>query len=187
VKKNLARVLTALLVVACLASSAWAQYGVAIDNFGRVNDNYFRGAQPKGADYASLAGLGVKTVINLIGDDIDPAEQSMVARNGMTYLHIPMNTRVSPTKDQIATFLSVVNDPERQPVYVHCVGGKHRTGVMTAVYRMTQDRWTSDQAFREMKQFKFGADFLHPEFKRFVYAFRSEPAPQIAADVVSTR
>jgi protein tyrosine phosphatase (PTP) superfamily phosphohydrolase (DUF442 family) len=187
VKKNLARVSTALLVAACLGSSAWAQHGVAIDNFGRVNDNYFRGAQPEGSDYGSLAALGVKTVINLIGDDIDPAEASLVARNGMTYVHIPMSTRVAPTKDELATFLGVVNDPARQPVYVHCVGGKHRTGVMTAVYRMTQDRWTPDQAFREMKQYKFGAAFLHPEFKRFVYAYRTDSAPAMAIEVVSTR
>ena len=57
-------------------------------------------------------------------------------------------------------------------MFVHCVGGKHRTGVMTAVYRMTQHAWTADQAFKEMKQFKFGADFLHPEFKKFVYGYR---------------
>jgi hypothetical protein len=52
---------------------------------------------------------------------------------------------------------------------------------------MTRDGWTSDQAFREMKQYRFGADFLHPEFKRFVYAYRSEPAPQLAAEVTATR
>ena len=40
---------------------------------------------------------------------------------------------------------------------------------MTAVYRMTPNGWTPAQAFNEMKQFKFGADFLHPEFKKFVY------------------
>jgi hypothetical protein len=28
-----------------------------------------------------------------------------------------------------------------------------------------------------MKQYKFGADFLHPEFKKFVYAYRVEPEP----------
>ena len=30
--------------------------------------------------------------------------------------------------------LQIVNDPAQQPVFVHCVGGKHRTGVMTAAY-----------------------------------------------------
>jgi tyrosine-protein phosphatase SIW14 len=90
---------------------------------------------------------------------------------------LPMTTRVVPTPEQLETFLGIVNDPANQPVYVHCVGGKHRTGVMTAVYRMTQHGWTSDQAFKEMKRFKYGADFLHPEFKKFVYGFRLPTAP----------
>jgi hypothetical protein len=42
---------------------------------------------------------------------------------------------------------------------------------MTAIYRMNDEGWTSDHAFKEMKQYRFGADFLHPEFKQFVYAY----------------
>jgi tyrosine-protein phosphatase SIW14 len=99
----------------------------------------------------------------------------MVEGAGMAYLHIPMTTHEPPTSAQLAQFLTLINDPARQPVYVHCVGGKHRTGVMTAVYRMTHHQWTAEQAFREMKQYKFGADVLHPEFKRFVYAYHVEP------------
>ncbi len=68
-------------------------------------------------------------------------------------------------------FLAVVNDPASQPVYVHCVGGRHRTGVMTAVYRMTNHGLTGRQAFEEMKQFRYGPDFLHPEFKEFVQGY----------------
>jgi hypothetical protein len=51
---------------------------------------------------------------------------------------------------------------------------------------MTHDGWTPDQAFREMKQYKYGLDFLHPEFKRFVYAFRPELAPGIGTQVATT-
>jgi hypothetical protein len=54
------------------------------------------------------------------------------------------------------------------------MGGRHRTGVMTAAYRMTHDGWTADQSFAEMKQYKFGADFLHPALKSFVYSFYSD-------------
>jgi protein-tyrosine phosphatase len=118
----------------------------------------------------------VKTVINLTSDDALAEEPGMVAKAGMKYVAIPMTTRVAPTPEQLDRFLKIVNDPASQPVFVHCVGGKHRTGVMTAVYRMTQDAWTSDQAFNEMKQFKFGAVMLHPEFKKFVYDYRV-PAP----------
>jgi protein-tyrosine phosphatase len=152
------------------------QAPIRIDNFGRISATYYRGAQPEGGDYADLAALGVKTVINLTSDDALAEEPTMVAKAGMKYVAIPMTTRVAPTPEQLDRFLKIVNDPASQPVFVHCVGGKHRTGVMTAVYRMTQDSWTSDQAFNEMKQFKFGAVMLHPEFKKFVYDYRV-PAP----------
>ena len=155
--------------------------GIRIDNFAQVNATYYRGAQPQGSDYADLARLGVKTIINLIGDEeLDSREQRSVEAQGMRYIYIPMSTRRAPTATQIEQFLSVVNDASSQPVYVHCVGGRHRTGVMTAVYRMTRDGISGDAAFREMKQFNFGPDFLHPEFKKFVYAYQPKTAAAVA-------
>jgi tyrosine-protein phosphatase SIW14 len=58
-------------------------------------------------------------------------------------------------------------------VFVHCQGGRHRTGVMTAVYRMTKDGWTADRAYQEMKQYRFEGFPGHPELKRFVYDYYS--------------
>ena len=104
----------------------------------------------------------------------------------MTSFKIPMNTHVPPTSAQLAQFMKIVNDPANQPVYVHCVGGRHRTGVMTAAYRMTNEGWTSDKAFSEMKQFKFGADFLHSEFKQFVYGFKPESKGSVPTVVALT-
>jgi protein tyrosine/serine phosphatase len=152
---------------------------IRIDNFGRVDATFYRGAQPTGRDYADLKTLGVKTIINLTSDDAEPNEKAMSEGAGMAYIQIPMTTHKPPTSAQLAEFLRIVNDPASQPVYVHCVGGRHRTGVMTAAYRMTQEGWTSDQAFKEMKQYNFGADFLHSEFKDFVYSYR--PAGHVAA------
>jgi protein tyrosine/serine phosphatase len=146
---------------------------IRIDNFGRVNPNYYRGAQPKGQDYADLAALGVKTLIDLTSDDATADEKTMVERAGMTHVRIPMTTHAVPSPAIIAKFLELATDRANQPVYVHCVGGRHRTGVMTAIYRMTQDHWKPDRAFKEMKQYKFGADFLHSEFKTFVLGFRA--------------
>lgn len=157
---------------------------VRIDNFGRVSPNYYRGAQPKGSDYAELAALGVGTVINLTDDDGQANERQLVEQAGMKYVHIPMNTHRPPTSDELSRFLAVVNDSSSGPVFVHCVGGKHRTGVMTAAYRMTNDGWTSEQAFREMKQYKFGLDFLHPEFKNYVMAFQLKPRPSTPSNTV---
>jgi protein tyrosine/serine phosphatase len=146
---------------------------IRIDNFGQVNANYYRGAQPEGRDYADLAAIGVKTVIDLTQDG-DSQEPGIVRSLGMKFYRFPMTTHEVPTPALIEKFLSIVEDPAAQPVYVHCQGGRHRTGVMTAVYRMTDDHWTADRAFAEMKQFKFGMDFLHSEFKDFVFSFHPQ-------------
>ena len=145
---------------------------IKIRNFGQVNANYYRGEQPEDGDYAALAALGIRTVIDLQADGGNDHEAQLVEAAGMTFHRIPMTTRVAPTLEQIAQFMTIVTNPAHQPVYVHCAGGKHRTGVMTAVYRMEHDGWTADQAYQEMKRYKFGSSIWHPEFKDFVYHYQ---------------
>jgi tyrosine-protein phosphatase SIW14 len=167
------------------ASQVAALSAIRIDNFGVINDGYYRGAQPKGDDYRDLAALGIKTVIDLTKDGRDD-EQGLVEAAGMKFHRIPMTTTDRPSDAAIAEFLSMVNDPANQPVYVHCQGGRHRTGTMTAVYRMTQDHWTAAQAYDEMKQFRFEGFPGHPELKDFVMHFTPSPAvPGLNASVAS--
>ena len=154
--------------------SSNALSGIRIGNFGQISGTYYRGAQPSGRDYTDLAALGVKMVIDLQQDGL-AGEAGLVRKAGMKFYRIPMTTHVPPTTAQLEQFLTLVNDPANQPVFVHCAGGRHRTGIMTALYRMTDTGWTADQAFREMKHYNFGPDFLHPEFKSFVFAYRPQP------------
>lgn len=151
-------------------SQVAALSAIRIDNFGVVNDNYYRGAQPRGDDYRDLAALGVKTVLDLTREGRDD-EQALVEAAGMKFHRIPLTTTDRPSDAAIAEFLSIVNDPANQPVYVHCQGGRHRTGTMTAVYRMTQDHWTAAQAYDEMKQYRFEGFPGHPALKNFVMHF----------------
>jgi len=148
---------------------------IGIDNFGRINDNYYRGAQPDGRDFADLAALGIKTVIDLTKDGRDD-EKAIVERLGMKFYRIPMTTSDRPSDAAVARFLKLVSDPAQQPVYVHCQGGRHRTGVMTAVYRMTHDGWTPDQAYAEMRRFRFEGFPGHPKLKSFVFDYYAQLA-----------
>ena len=146
--------------------------GITIDNFGKVSESYYRGSQPNREEFAQLKQLGIKTVIDLRGD-YNKDEESWVGDLGMTYVRIPLKTRVAATEDQTNYFLKLVNDPSKLPVYVHCKGGRHRTGAMTAVYRITHDGWTADQAWEEMKDYDFNSGlFGGPGAqKKFVFAF----------------
>jgi len=188
VHRSVSRHAAALIVLAFSAAPAVAQTPTLnIDNFGRVTDTYFRGGQPKTQDYAALAAAGVKAIINLTSDDAQPNEKSLTEAAGMKYFQIPMTTHQVPTAAQIAQFLAIVDNKADQPVYVHCVGGRHRTGVMTAIYRMTDDGWSAAQAFAEMKKYRFGADFLHAEFKDFVLGYPALAAHAAAAAAVAPK
>jgi protein tyrosine phosphatase (PTP) superfamily phosphohydrolase (DUF442 family) len=168
--------LGSLPVSAASPTAAAALARVRIDNFGKVDDDYYRGAQPDDRDYGDLARLGVKTVVDLTRDGRDN-ERGLVEQAGMTFFRIPLTTSERPSDAAVTQFLSIVNDPERQPVYVHCQGGQHRTGVMTAVYRMTKYGWTENKAYDEMKQYKFETFWGHPELRRFVHDYYAKLTP----------
>jgi tyrosine-protein phosphatase SIW14 len=164
---------------AAVAGASAALSRISIENFGQINDGYFRGAQPRSHDYQDLAAIGIKTVIDLSNDQ--ETEPQSVQSAGMKFVRIPLTTTAAPAQAAVEKFLSLVNDPANQPVYVHCQGGRHRTGVMTAIYRMTHDHWTPDRAFAEMVQFQFKKGFVsHDALKNFVYSFATKSANGLA-------
>lgn len=164
-----------LLLALTGVDSSSAQKAVTpprIENFGKVNDNYFRGSQPTHAHLAALKAMGVKTIIDLRRDFV-PEERDWARELGLNYFNLPLKASQPATKEQTEYFLQLVNDPANGPVYVHCKGGRHRTGAMTAVYRITRDGWTAEQAFAEMKKYDFDDGFFGgpSKQKKFVFDF----------------
>lgn len=151
-----------LLTLALTGSISSAQKVVTppgIKNFGKVNDNYFRGSQPNQSQLKALKAMGVKTIIDLRKDYV-PEERRWANDLGLNYFNLPLLPGKPATKEQTEYFLRLVNDAANGPVYVHCKGGKHRTGALTAVYRITHDGWTAEQAFEEMKKYDFEDGFF---------------------------
>jgi protein tyrosine/serine phosphatase len=140
---------------------------VDIDNFGQMDERFFRGAQPRETDYPVLAALGIKTIIDLT-DKPTSYEKPNAEAAGIRYVSIPMSDSRKPDNDQIAQFMKLVSEPSTGKFFVHCIGGRHRTGVMGAVYRMNQYGWSFDQAYNEMKQYDFYTRFGHGALKDFV-------------------
>ena len=166
--------ISVLAVVTGAAQSLNASLGtshVSIENFGKVGDHYYRGSQPDATQFDELKKLGVKTIIDLRSDRL--AESSQLARSaGMEYLNIPLTTKRPATEEQTTYFLSIVNDPAKWPVYVHCKGGRHRTGEMTALYRITNEGWTAERAYEEMKKYDFEDGFFYPRsLKKYVFSY----------------
>ena len=140
---------------------------VKIKNFGQMDDRFFRGARPEEGDYEALAALGVTTIIDLT-DNSRQYEEPAVKAAGLRYINIPMEDKSYPSMDQINQFLKVVDDPATGKFFVHCAGGRHRTGVVGAVYRFTHDKWNLDQVLAEMDQYEFGSGYGHGKQMDFV-------------------
>ncbi len=166
----------ALFAVVALSATSFAQEAktkeafpqVKIKNFGQLDERFYRGAEPKELeDFEALKALGVKTVIDLQAEP-EPAERGMAESLGMTYVNIPMITKKYPKDEHVAQFLKLVDDPSTGKFFVHCAGGRHRTGVMGAVYRFNKYGWNYDQVYKEMKTFDFYTSWGHGDFKDFV-------------------
>ena len=140
---------------------------VTIKNFGQMDERFFRGAQPKENDYSQLAALGIKTVIDL-QDDPTAYEKQKVEALGMKYVNIPMSDKDYPEMAKVEQFLKLVDDPTTGKFYVHCAGGRHRTGVMGAVYRFNHYNWNYDQVYAEMKKYDYYSRWGHGDMKKFV-------------------
>jgi protein tyrosine phosphatase (PTP) superfamily phosphohydrolase (DUF442 family) len=166
--------LITILVLATVASAQQvmpagnsASVQVRIKNFGQMDARFYRGAQPGKKDYKDLAAMGIKTVIDL-REDPETYEQPLVESLGMKYVNIPMLGKKYPAAEVTERFLKTVSDPATGKFFVHCAGGRHRTGAMGAVYRFRFYDWTFEQAYKEMKQYDFYTTWGHQAFKDFV-------------------
>lgn len=161
------------LLVAGVASAKTAVSpfpNIRIKNFGQMNERFYRGAQPDQKDYKDLADLGIKTIIDL-RDDPTSYEKHEAEAVGIRYVNIPMSDSSRPTESQIEQFLKLATDPETGHFYVHCAGGRHRTGIVGAIYRMKLDGWDYDRAYKEMKDYDFYTRFGHGSLKTYAQEY----------------
>ena len=154
--------------------------GITLSNFGLVDGHIYRGEQPQPEEYSALKALGVTTIIDLRNDSKDYARTSAEAA-GLKYINIPMNDKDRPYDDQIAAFIQSVTDPTNGKVYVHCAGGRHRTGATIAVYRMAIKGWSAEAAYREMKAYDYYSRWGHGGYKDYVFEYYDRMQAQPAS------
>ena len=169
-------------VPATAPACQWAQpmKCKGVDNFHRVSPTLYRGAQPTEEGMKNLSKMGVKMVISLRKFHSDRDELGDLP---LKYKRLTFNA-LHPEDKEVAEFLRLVSDPANQPVFVHCLHGSDRTGMMCAVYRVVHDRWTKDQAVAEWTKGGFG---FHGVFKHLVKYFRKADLKSLAPPAPATR
>jgi protein tyrosine phosphatase (PTP) superfamily phosphohydrolase (DUF442 family) len=106
-----------------------------LHNVIRVSDTLYSGSCPDGDDgFASLAKLGVKTIISVDGakPDVDRAKKS-----GMRYVHLPIGYD-GISQDQALALAKAVRDLP-VAVFIHCHHGKHRGPAAAAAVQLCLD------------------------------------------------
>lgn len=148
-----------------------------IFRFGKVNKFLYRGGLPTDSDLKALKDFGVKTIVSFRGLG-DPNEKFQIAEEksateklGMKFLNIqiPFDKPVPTTT--IKNFFKAVNDKANQPLFVHCKGGRDRTGTMVALYRIQYEKFKPEQAIEEMKEYTFNP-IDYPIFTKQINEFK---------------
>jgi tyrosine-protein phosphatase SIW14 len=137
-----------------------------VPNFHQVDEHVYRGAQPTEQGFASLAKIGIRTVIDLRGER---SEESKAQRAGMRYVRLPWSGFKAPDETQIEAVLLLLNDSTQWPVFVHCKHGVDRTGTAIACYRIAHDHWSNEQALAEAKE--IGMNPLQRAMRSYILHF----------------
>jgi protein tyrosine/serine phosphatase len=128
-----------------------AELKLSINNFRAVTPWLYRGGQPTSKQFEELKAAGIKTIICLRWNSITlHHERAIAAKLGFNLFCLPLSYWVLPTRAEIDRFFSIVDDVENHPIFVHCLHGSDRTGMLTAMYRIARENWTADQAYRDM-------------------------------------
>lgn len=119
-----------------------------------------------------LAARGIKTVVNLRGEDEYTREQEAEARAaGLRYFSVPLPGYGRPRDEQVEKVLALITDSRNWPVFVHCRHGEDRTGTIIACYRISQEGWSAEEAKKEakrhgMSRFQFGMKSFIKDYGR---------------------
>lgn len=125
-------------------------------NFHVVAPGVWRSAQPNRESLIRMADHGLKTIINFRGEpDTNRWERAIADSLGLLYFNIHLDARNSQNPDDIEKILAIMHDPGHQPVLLHCLGGKDRTGMLSAIYQIRYLGSNFEDAYRAMLMYGY--------------------------------
>ncbi|MGH8049215.1 MAG: tyrosine-protein phosphatase [Arenimonas sp.] len=151
-----------------------------LSNLHRVTPMLYRSAQPDAASGDTLRKLGIKTVLSFRKRNKD---EPLHKTAGVTFKRYPLYTWDIEEKD-IIEVLRIIDNPDNQPILVHCTHGADRTGLMMASYRMIVQGWSKEAAIAEMKQGKYE---YHVIWKNIEHRIRKMDIEKMQAEFYGTK
>jgi len=175
--------LTALVFAVALPFAATAGTSVAgVGNFQKLNEHVYRGAQPTEQGFQNLSKLGIQMIVDLqeVGDARAVDEAKWVKAAGMQYVSVPMKGMETPSDENVAKVLALLENTSTGPVFVHCHRGADRTGGVIACYRIQHDHWDNTKALAEARS--MGMSWYQLAIQHYVRDYK----PKISNEVLAT-
>ena len=140
----------------------------SLPNFYKVSCGLYRGAQPTRSGFIALRTMGIKTVINLRWLHSDGG---LIQDLGFVYY--PILCKVwHPEQEDVDLFLTLVQEKDNLPIFVHCQHGADRTGTMVAAYRIFVQGWEVDRAIEEMVKGPYGFHKIWENLPEFLEKYK---------------
>lgn len=164
-----AALLSALLL--CCHHQATVLGPHAPPNFLQVRAGLYRGGHPDEGALEYLRSLGVRTVVDLEIADLVEATQGQIDEEsrlasslGLRVVHVPISAFELGLSDRfdrlIDSAMVAIGDRSGWAVYVHCLHGQDRTGMVVGLERVEQEGWAPRAAWDEMVRIGFHPLFL---------------------------
>lgn len=200
---RLTRWVLALLTAAGVAGGVYAYYRASYGHSKRLREvtpgRLYRSGQLTASGFEeAFRRHNIRTVVNLQEEARDPllpagymgvpteAESEVCARCGVNYVSLDGGVLETPAPGGddpvvepklLTDFYRVLDDPASYPVLIHCKAGLHRTGFLTAVYRLEYERRSVADAVRELRGNGFGT-FAATDANLYVRKYILEHRPR---------
>jgi len=174
----LVRWVLAAVIVLLIAGVPFALYRAQYAHAKRFREvtpgRFYRSGQMTAAGLReTIERYGIKTVLNLQHENPDPvmpenwlgrpavAESEVCKQLNVRYVLLTPDVLPQPndvTKKPLVVddYLKLLDDPASYPILIHCKAGLHRTGRLTAIYRMEYEGWSVADAMRELRANGYG-------------------------------
>lgn len=125
-------------------------------NFFEIAPGVYRSNQPTHERFETYAAMGIKAVLNLRGEGVQPRyllEKETCDSLGIKMVNISLHARKAPPKENLLQVIEAMRTIDR-PFLMHCKSGADRAGLASAVYLMVYEGVPVSEA-KKMLSVKF--------------------------------
>lgn len=149
-----------------LRPETWARPVVSdrLSNWYQLDQKVYRASQPNRDGFKDVIEFGIKNVLNLRDYHSDRSE----AKGLKIKLHRVEMEAHNVVEGDLIKALKIIKNAEG-PVLIHCWHGSDRTGLLCAMYRITFQNWSKEDAIDELINGGFGYHKMYDNLPTWIH------------------